>query len=147
MRERPLLPAGCHSSLTLRRRMLGTSSSGRKPDTCTLCQNSLAPGRNRTALVCSWYNFPTIHSVCQSRLRTSRRICSGFIRKETQVGSLKCANSSPQLPRTLESRRVYFSLPHGDFVPCDAQVSACRAKMEGRKALCTFYRGPLDPWH
>lgn len=141
----PVLPAGCHSSVTLRKRMLGMSSGDRTPDMCMFCQNSLAPGKNMTGLVCSWYiEFLTIHSMCQSCLWTSLNT-----KGETQVAFLQRANSSLQLSRTLESGSVsaQFSLPHSSVVPCDAQVSACRPETEGRQDLCTFYCGPLNPWH
>lgn len=62
--------------------MLGTSSNDRKPDMYMFCQNSLAPGKNRTVLVCSWSSLLTIHSVYQSCSWTSLKVCSGFIWKE-----------------------------------------------------------------
>lgn len=112
--DRALLPAGCHSSVTPRRRMLGMSSNDRKPGMCMFCQNCLAPGKNRTVLVCFWYNFLTIHSVCQSCLWSSLKVCSGFYMEgATQVVFLQL--SSLQLSRTLEGGRasVQSSPPHG----------------------------------
>lgn len=44
----PSSPGGCPPSAARRRRMQGTSSSGRKPDMCTFSRSFQAPGKGRT---------------------------------------------------------------------------------------------------